>query len=114
MYDRALAPVSLTSAQFSLLAALSKSGGMPLTKLADLLDLERTTLTRNFAVLQKNKLATVAKGTNDARMRVLSITPVGKQRLIRALPLWQEVQKELDAESIVKKLNTINIEEVSA
>lgn len=111
-YDKALAPVSLTSAQFSLLAALSKSGGMPLTKLADLLDLERTTLTRNMAVLQKNKLAEVGKG-KDARMHVLSITPAGKQRLIKALPLWQKVQSEIGADLIVKKLHEIIIGEAS-
>jgi DNA-binding MarR family transcriptional regulator len=112
-YDKALAPVSLNSAQFGLLAALNKCGGAPMTQLAGLLDLERTTLTRNIAVLQKSKLAVVGKGIGDARTRIVSITPAGKQRLIEALPLWRAVQVELGAESIVKKLNEITVTETT-
>ncbi len=78
-------------------------------QLADLLGLERTTLTRNLAVLQKGDLVNIAKGEGDGRMRIISITPAGKQRLIQALPLWRDIQKKVGAESIVRTLHEITV-----
>ncbi|WP_197075806.1 MarR family winged helix-turn-helix transcriptional regulator [Halostagnicola sp. A56] len=46
-YDERLRPHGLQSTQFSVLAALALTGPTPLGELADLLGLERTTLTRS-------------------------------------------------------------------
>lgn len=108
-YDKALVPVGISSAQFGLLAALNKCGEAQMLQLADLLGLERTTLTRNLAVLQKGDLVNIAKGEGDGRMRIISITPAGKQRLIQALPLWRDIQKKVGAESIVRTLHEITV-----
>jgi len=109
IYDKALLPTRLNSAQFSLLAVLRRCGDVQLVQLANLLDLERTTLTRNIAVLQKDGLARVVKGSGDARTRIISITPSGEQRLALALPLWRTIQAEVDAELVIGKLSEIGV-----
>lgn len=51
VYDGALRPVGLRATQFNLLATLAISGDTPLTRLAEMLVMNRTTLTRNLKPL---------------------------------------------------------------
>jgi DNA-binding MarR family transcriptional regulator len=92
-YDRALRSTGLRITQFTLLVAASMAGGAPLGRLADLLGLERTTLTRNLSVLEREGLIQV---TNlDGRTRNVLIAPAGKARLNAALPLCSRAQEKL-------------------
>ncbi|MDH3474180.1 MAG: MarR family transcriptional regulator, partial [Rhodospirillales bacterium] len=52
-YDQALRPSGLRLTQFSVLANLTRSGGLSITDLAELLAMERTTLTRNLRPLER-------------------------------------------------------------
>ena len=54
LYEQRLRPHRLRATQFSILAALTLKGPTPVTALADLLGLERTTLTRSAAVLERH------------------------------------------------------------
>lgn len=91
-YDDALKPSGLRATQFTLLSVLAKQGSMPLTKLAEILVVDRTTLTRNLRPLERDGLV-VSKVTPDQRIRELTITTKGKKVLSKALPLWRAVQK---------------------
>ena len=64
---------------------------MPLTRLAEALVLDRTTLTRNLAPLERDDLIRIDIG-EDRRARIVAITPAGRRALARALPLWRVVQ----------------------
>ncbi len=97
-FDRKLRPHGLRSTQFSVLAALVQTGPILLGDLADLLGLDRTTLTRGVAILEKRGWAATA-GATDARTRPLQITDAGTQRLAEALPDWQRAQQEATARS---------------
>jgi DNA-binding MarR family transcriptional regulator len=96
-YNHALAPAGLTATQFTLLSALDRIGPAPLTLLAERLVTDRTTLTRNAAILDKGGLITTRPG-EDRRQRALAITAAGRQRLAAARPLWNEVQAHTAAE----------------
>jgi DNA-binding MarR family transcriptional regulator len=92
-YDQALRPAALRSTQFTILVAASVAGGIPLHQLADALGLDRTTLTRNLAALQRDGLIQVANV--NGRTRNVLIQPVGAARLKQALPLWHQAQQTL-------------------
>ena len=92
-YDRALRSTGLRITQFTILVAASVAGGVPLGRLADILGLERTTLTRNLSILERDGLIRM---TNvDGRTRNVLITSAGAARLSAALPLWNRAQQRV-------------------
>ncbi len=95
-YDAAFRDVGLTSGQFSILAALNQPEPAPLTMLAQVLGLERTTLTRNLRAIEGAKLVT-SVASRDQRVRALQLTPAGVARLRAAMPLWRQVQADFAA-----------------
>lgn len=93
-YDRELAPAGLRVTQFSLLSALAARGEVPMSELADMLDLDRTTLTRNVAPLEARGYLEIVAG-RDARSRAAQITAAGRAARENALPHWRRAQTAL-------------------
>lgn len=109
VYDRHLAPAGLGIAQFGMLQAISMRPGATVTQVADALDMDRTTLTRNLNPLVRDKLVELGAG-RDKRSRAITITAAGKARLAEALPLWREAQAAVRAalgETEVGQLHTL-------
>ena len=95
-YDDALRPVGLTVTQFGLLNAVGRYEPDSISELADLLALDRTTLSRNLKPLEKAGL--IFRGEeSEGRRRRLLLTTLGVRRLEEAYPLWQEVQDRTEA-----------------
>lgn len=69
-------------------------GTMRITALADAAVMDRTTLTRNLDLLERDGLVRIRPG-EDARVREVTLTPAGRDRLLAALPMWEKAQKEL-------------------
>ena len=90
-YDDALRPTGLRTTQLSLLSRLDDEGSMPLTQLAARLGVDRTSLTRELAVLTARHLVAVDRAA-DRRSRVVSLTPTGAATLEAAWPLWDAAQ----------------------
>lgn len=95
-YEEGLRPVGLRATQFSVLAALAQMGSSTLTPLADLLGVERTTLTRSAQLLTERGLLEESQ-TEDRRQRGMRLTRAGYELLERAMPLWRDVQASFDA-----------------
>lgn len=91
LYDNALRPTGLRVTQFSILMATRGLEPLTLTRLANLMAMDRTTLTRNLRPLERGGLLTIAPG-QDRRERQIAITARGQQLLAKAVPLWQQVQ----------------------
>lgn len=91
VFEARLRPHGLKATQFSVLSALRLKGPTTLTALADLLALERTTLTRVAAVLARNGWLHDLPAA-DARQRLLGITPAGRRKVEAAFPAWREAQ----------------------
>ncbi|MEO8529788.1 MAG: MarR family transcriptional regulator [Deltaproteobacteria bacterium] len=111
--ETALKPHGLTAAQFSSLALLGNLGEQTITQLATLLDTDRTTLTRNLAVLVKDGLIKLSP-SKDQRIRAYTLTDAGRKRLNEALPAWSATQAGLvtqlavsDAETLLQTLNRL-------
>jgi DNA-binding MarR family transcriptional regulator len=91
-YDEILEPSGLRGTQFSLLVALSLTGEAPVLRLADELGLDRSTMTRNLAPLERDGLVVSAEGP-DRRVRLIQLTEAGRRALATALPLWEKAQR---------------------
>jgi DNA-binding MarR family transcriptional regulator len=94
LYDRTLAPTGLRATQVTLLVALTRAGAIPFTRLAGVLGMDRTTLTRNLGPLARDQLLTVRPGP-DRRVKLVAITREGRSALARAIPLWQQAQRTM-------------------
>ena len=95
-FDEALRPVGLTNGQFSLLMSLNRPGSAGLGGVANLLAMDRTTLTAALKPLERRGLLTVALDPKDRRARVLSLTDAGRAVLAEALPIWTREHGKLD------------------
>lgn len=102
VYDRELAAAGLRVTQFSLLAALrsdtgSSGGGISLTELAERMDMDRSTLSRNLRPLIDRGWAELVAHAQDARVRVARLTPQGLAQWQSARPHWKRAQNEVNA-----------------
>lgn len=94
VYDKALAGSGLKSTQFMLLNGVALSGGASISTLAEAMVMDRTTLTRNLAPLERDGLIAIVPGA-DRRTRAVEITAKGRARLESTLPLWHAAQRRL-------------------
>lgn len=106
IYDRVLQPAGLRPNQFTILTALFLSGPKTITELAEILVMDRTTLTRNNRLLKRNGLITVLSD-KDRRRRTLTLTPKGKRALEKALPYWEQAQSHVVNELGQKRWDTM-------
>lgn len=94
-YDEIMAPSGLYVTQFTLLATLSQAAPVTINHLAEIMDMDRTTLSRNLEVLAKQHMVRIEEG-EDRRTRLVQLTQEGEQALRRAWPLWQEAQARIE------------------
>jgi len=94
LYDKTLKPSGLRNTQFTLIASINQFEEISIGDLAKELATDGTTLTRNLEVLIRRGLIENIK-TEDARVRKVHLTELGKQKFIEALPLWQKAQKHV-------------------
>lgn len=95
VYDRHLRTHGLRSTQFSILSNLAVRGPTLITALAGFLGMDRTTLTRNLALLESNGWVDVRPEAGDARTRLVSVTRSGLALARKALPAWRAAQHEV-------------------
>jgi DNA-binding MarR family transcriptional regulator len=94
-FDEALRPLDLTNGQFSLLMSLNRPEPARMRSVAELLAMDRTTLTANLKPLARRGLLKVAVDPADKRGRLLTLTPKGRALLVAAMPTWKRVHAEL-------------------
>ena len=90
-YDAALEPCGLRATQFSVLVGLSLGERFPISRFADALVMDRTTLTRNLRPLERRGLVRIEPGP-DRRERYITLTGAGREALAKALPVWRTAQ----------------------
>jgi DNA-binding MarR family transcriptional regulator len=99
VYDRELAAAGLRVTQYSMLSVIQREAGehgMPLTALAERLDMDRTTLTRNLKPLMTQGWAELVASEADARLRLARITAAGAAAWQAARPHWKRAQLEVN------------------
>jgi DNA-binding MarR family transcriptional regulator len=94
IYEEVLRPIGLRATQFSLLMATRVMGPVTVVKLAQVMVMDRTTLTRNLQILETRGLITIKPG-EDRREREVNLTAEGMEVLAKAVPLWEEAQERV-------------------
>jgi DNA-binding MarR family transcriptional regulator len=106
-FDEAFRPLGLTSGQFSLLMSLNRPEPPPMAPVANLLAMDRTTLTAALKPLERRGLVRVAKDRSDRRSRTLILTAKGRNLLARAAPVWQRTHAEVERHLSGAKLDQL-------
>jgi len=91
VYETAFAPLDLTATQFSILVAVHLGGPFPLSRLAERLVLDRTTLYRAVKPLVRRRCLQILPG-RTGRERTAALTEAGRHVLSDALPIWETIQ----------------------
>jgi DNA-binding MarR family transcriptional regulator len=96
-FDEVLRPFELTNGQFSLLMSLNRPEPPPMGPVANLLGMDRTTLTAALKPLERRGLVKVSQDPADKRSRILTLTRKGLELLARAVPVWERTHHEIEA-----------------
>ncbi len=96
-FDLELQPLGLTNGQFSLMMSLNRPEPPAMAAVAQLLAMDRTTLTAALKPLARRGLIEVTADPDDRRSRLLSLTRRGHALLAAALPIWERTHTEIDA-----------------
>ena len=114
LYDRYMQESGVRVTQFTILSQLMLRGEMPIGKLAGILGMERTTLTRNLTLLEERKWISIKPG-DDPRSRIVAITAPGRGIVRRGFPYWSKAQAHIgnmlgaDGEAALKLLSSRNL-----
>jgi DNA-binding MarR family transcriptional regulator len=95
-FDEALRPVGLTHGQFSLLMSLNGPTPPDIGSVAELLAMDRTTLTANLKPLERRGLLQVKVDPQDKRGRRLLLTEAGRALLVAAVPVWKRTHAAIE------------------
>ena len=95
-FDDVFRPLGITQGQFSLLMSLNRPEPPTMGSVADLLAMDRTTLTANLKPLERRGLLTIKIDSADRRSRRLALTPEGRALLAAAAPIWKRTHAALE------------------
>lgn len=92
-YDEVMRPSGITATQLALLRAVDREGLVPMSRIAEGLVMDRTTLYRAVNPLLRDGFLSYAPGGSDARAKCLVLTPAGRARMAEAGELWDRAQQ---------------------
>ncbi len=109
-YDKLARQGGMTAGQFSVLVAIRQVRARTTADLADRLSMDRTTLIRNVALLERDGLV-VSALAGDGKAKCFCVTERGEALLQTALPLWRkantDVEDLLGTEEFLKTINAL-------
>ena len=94
LYDEALEKSGIKITQYSLLKVIDRSSEITINELSKQTKLNRTTLTRNLAILESDELIELISDPEDLRKSIVRLTKSGEKTLKKAQTSWEEVQKK--------------------
>lgn len=97
MYDEELRPLGIQATQLTLLNAVALGGeaGASMSRLADVLAMDPTTLSRNLRPLEREGLLEIVRPPEDRRVRLARLTAEGVRRVADAHPLWERAHRRV-------------------
>jgi DNA-binding MarR family transcriptional regulator len=94
-YDEALKPADLRASQLALLWAVLASEPVDRRTLERITRTDQTTLSRTVEHLRAAGLVTAEAGP-DKRTRMIRLTSRGQRAFLRAMPYWEQAQRDID------------------
>jgi DNA-binding MarR family transcriptional regulator len=96
-FDEAMRPVGITSGQFSLLNGLNRPEPPTIGAVANLLAMDRSTVTANLKPLERQGLVRIEPDPEDRRGRRIALTEQGLALLAAATPIWTREHAAIEA-----------------
>ncbi|WP_418005255.1 MarR family winged helix-turn-helix transcriptional regulator [Mycobacterium sp. PDNC021] len=93
LYDHALEGHGVSIAQVNLMAALGKAGPCSPARIGEVLQLERSTVSRNLGLLMKHGWVE-AVSANAKGVREVALTSSGRKKIEAVMPEWRRAQSE--------------------
>lgn len=107
-YDAELRKAGLRTTQYWLLTEVLVRGPVRPGDLAEAMDLDPSTVTRNIKPLLASGWLELGAGA-DGRTRMIRITPSGRRKRAEGVPRWTAAQARVD-----RLLGTRNVSELNA
>jgi DNA-binding MarR family transcriptional regulator len=92
LYDEALRPLGLRVGQLNLLVAVARMGAARPSDLCRVLQMDKSTLSRDVQVMRRHGWLTV--GAQAGRARPIQLSSEGSRLLGRVVPAWQDAQNK--------------------
>jgi len=105
-FDRELGKAGLNIHQLSLLSAIARMPGATPGRISQTLDLEKSSLSRNLEVLERESWIHPRRGPSGRILHV-SLSRSGQKVLEKAYPHWERVQRRLESLFDRETLNSI-------
>jgi DNA-binding MarR family transcriptional regulator len=93
LYDEVMAGTGMSIAQFAILRNIARNAPIPLSRLADLLVMDRTTLYRGLRPLERD--GWVAIDAANSRVKTARLTDAGRKAMLDATDAWEDAQRRL-------------------
>jgi len=91
IYDDALRPLGLTAGQLNILVIIANRGPISPGEIAQRLNMEKSTVSRNLARMRKNGWITVTAAASGHKQR-LTLNGRGTALLESSVPAWENAQ----------------------
>ena len=95
LYDEALADTGLTTTQFAILRTLNRMGTQPLSRLAEELVMDRTSLYRTLKPIVRHGWLEIGEG--GGRAKTAGLTAEGLAIMLGAEAAWEAAQARFEA-----------------
>lgn len=102
LYDSRLQRSGMEAPQFALMMTLEKGGPCSQIDLGRRFALDKTTVSRNLKVLERNGWIASSVG-KDRRQRLFILTGAGRKPLAAAMPEWKKAQDQLRSRMTAKQ-----------
>ena len=107
VYDEYLKPSGLRSPQLAVLWAVVALNDGTVGKIAKVITMDDSTLTRTLKLLERDKLVSLRPG-RDRREKRVRATVRGKKAFSTAMPLWEQAQSSMKERLKGKRLHEVN------
>jgi DNA-binding MarR family transcriptional regulator len=94
-YDAYLEPSGVSAVQLPILGIVAVAAEPTFRLLADELELDRSTLSRNLSVLERNGMLTIGPSSGPKPGKI-ALTAKGRNMLRRAHTLWRQAHRALE------------------
>jgi DNA-binding MarR family transcriptional regulator len=95
MYEEELRPAGVNPSQFELLLHISRVRNVTQNELAEAVDLDQTTLSRNLRGMIASGWLIASVHSEDRRVSTYALTKEGATALRKASPLWKRAQTKV-------------------
>lgn len=108
-FDDRMKQAEVSPNQYSLLVFIGKLAPAGISQIASAIGMDRTTLTRNLRILERDGLVEQVLA-DDARLRLYALTQEGKTVVFNARSQWEACQSEFLGRFGEKRWNALRAE----